>query len=1254
MTLNPNLWKIRAYHRTHHLHRTLGPVSWLALPLSLLLLGAPALVHRLWPDLPAGPAAVRSAAWISGGALAAGFLVWLGLTGWHRHRFRHLAWRTASLVGAAWRWVAAAPWALLVLIVLTLLALWPGKVPNQDALLWGLLALFVTFAVRSGYQISRRIVIPRFTNHTGDEKLDACVEGLASLLCGELQRIGDLYRTIDENTPRSLQAVPDVSVSVQGAGEVLEGAICPDTKISFGPLQVPVATLIAVAGRLLRGPRVTGTLHQEGQQLFVLAQVEGRGVSGNWRVEVGDLDEEERGCQGSELVNRLVRQLAYRVIATLVPVGSPRWRAVRCYTDGLRAYRETHRTGRKQAQSLRLAERCFIQALDDDNKFAICHYNLGVVYRDLGQRKSAAAAFRRALREDPLSFEASCALAENALTEKRRECQKAIWFADNALRIRPADAWAWILKGYAMRKLREMERGVIDLPPGDPAWREVIELREIALALAWRALCRAELRPGRALRSTAVERAGLCAMNLAVAYAMNDCLKRSRRVFQQALRLVPNDSTLSFELGKTLYRSQCWGEAVERLGQVFGPALSNIDRAVLALRLLAGHASELRKTGNPVHDYEARRAYGCFLDTLSVMAADELNELRRSFAISHEFEQMKPPALRESDAEEKGRRVRDLERIWSTVVKLERSQKEAAAQYRNRLADLVTALRVLARRPGESAAAHGDRLWEVAALAAKLREARGTRDRDALLLDLGRTLELSGGMDRLRDFWDLFGTLEIPKSAPGRDGAEDLAGNRLSDLAWIHAQVAARLARQCLAGDGTAMQRQKDAREAESHLETAVACLEANYTAQVGRMGLHRLWAQACLVQIQLAPPRDPLPRELADRALRHANSAVALDPESAEARLVLGQVYSYLHDFQKADHEWEICRSLNPDQHTLREIARSHWGWVDSLRGPAMRRQELERAFRIARELHDIIENASIESPPDQKQLEDHGWVHYSLGSFAYEQKDYRESIAHLQIARSLGFKPIEGRVRLGWTCYQARAYDEAERAFRDAVREAGRQLRPWRKRPTRSVLEGVYTALAALTQKMGPPGTAQEPGESSPLQDLLAEALLGRALLFADRGVQLNRARRLAQFAGSLLVRTSRGELRSLYYECRGYVELRLDQMEASLESLRQAVEHSASSRAYCRLAKACLAMAGNGAAEPLRYVQEARRACAAAQECDLQEDYKTMIGDLLRELADVERRVGGLPDSAPRGRRRDDRAEPSGIVPAQAHDR
>jgi tetratricopeptide (TPR) repeat protein len=570
---------------------------------------------------------------------------WLAFPAWQSLWYRSVAWWTARACGRlwlglhfAWKWgvlflAAAALWAFLSNGTSTNE---PQRGAGQEASLWRRAGelwgqaraanwpyrlLFMALFLWVGYYAYRgrkRLVIGTFSG-CGDEKLDKEVTpALGARLQSELARIADVYKVIDDATPSPRHPVIEVTPGVLDVGEILKDA----SAITFGTFKLPANFFVGIIGRIVSGPRLIGALHKVADQFVLTAAISGGGLTNNWRVDYGDLSEEEARLPQEAAIQKLIEQLAFRVATDLVSIGSPRWRAVRCYTDGLRLYREAQRPQRNKSAKLREAERCFIRALNDDQRFAQCHYNLGVVYRQLGEIGSAQSAFRRALMQGPDNFDASYALAEALVNHKKY--REGLWFCESAIGINPDDARAWDLEAYAYRYHQQDLAGVRVAPPPDHrSWKEIREMSEIAVALAWRALCRRVATGG---MPAALEKATAfaCARNLAVVLARSSRFPKSRQVFRQAAWLEPHDPDLRLYEGRTLFWDGTLKDSARALEGVFADGMDVEGRGLLWSVL-----AQVQARSGPI---ERRRdgvqlAHSRFLDLAAGASAEELTHL---------------------------------------------------------------------------------------------------------------------------------------------------------------------------------------------------------------------------------------------------------------------------------------------------------------------------------------------------------------------------------------------------------------------------------------------------------------------------------------------------------------------------------------------------------------------------------------------------------------------------------------------------
>lgn len=535
---------------------------------------------------------------ISAGLLSvAGILLWLIFPAWLSHWFRPVAWRTARVGGIFWSWIRAHwKWGVVLLIPAVLLE-WivrswlempgTGKQGSWERLglvagpeLPLILAVLLCCLIYAAYRARRRLVISTFANHTGESQgeLKACVDGLAARLQDKLSRIAELYRIIDEASPPQREETIKPMVLVQDVGEILQETAGAGSSLKLRSLEIPTDFLLSLLGRLVKGPRLRGSVHKKGDELILIAFLSGGGQTGSWRVASSELSDDDQQDSGKDTLLQMTDQLAFRVATSLVQVGSPRWRAVRCFTNGLASYRETQRAGGDPSLTLRKAEKSFIKALHEDNKFAQCHYNLGVVHQKLGEMASAESRFRRALEEDPDSYESCYALAGIYTDEERHE--EALGFCDAAIRIRPSEAQAWDLAGYARRRQVQRKLGVSSLPPKAKEWGPIVEAREVGVALAWRALCRALVSGPPAVLQRRRKTAFLCTINLAVVQGRREEFKESERLFHQLALLYPNDPMFRNRLGKVLFWKKDDKQSREALEKLFDDGLSPVERGV--------------------------------------------------------------------------------------------------------------------------------------------------------------------------------------------------------------------------------------------------------------------------------------------------------------------------------------------------------------------------------------------------------------------------------------------------------------------------------------------------------------------------------------------------------------------------------------------------------------------------------------------------------------------------------------------------
>lgn len=295
--MSSNNWRFKLYQFSYR-HRFV----WQAAGLIAILLP---LIALLWAQYYSAIAGLQLPLFylvLGTGACLAAFAIWLVFPAWYAVWFRYLAWWLSRGVGALWRWLTS-EWRLAVILLLGAALGMYGRYriigyPHrlEEFLTTGLaLKVAVLTALLAmlywAYQARRRIVILTFTDYTGDKELEASVKGVSAQLLDELARLRDLYRIIDEANPKDKEQGETgfkATIAVDDPGQVLKDEVTTDSKVQLGPLAVPIGPILAFVGRLVQGPRLTGSIHKEGGTLVLIGQISGGGQSGNWRADLED------------------------------------------------------------------------------------------------------------------------------------------------------------------------------------------------------------------------------------------------------------------------------------------------------------------------------------------------------------------------------------------------------------------------------------------------------------------------------------------------------------------------------------------------------------------------------------------------------------------------------------------------------------------------------------------------------------------------------------------------------------------------------------------------------------------------------------------------------------------------------------------------------------------------------------------------------------------------------------------------------
>lgn len=486
---------------------------------------------------------------------------------------------------------------------------------------WSILALYgLVILALLAYRARRSVVVAEFVDHTSDNpengeaprRLDKDAKplrGAATLLVIELARLQALYRVVDERraigTAVGEGRPLDATVKVEALSEVLRSAVSAESKVSVGPITIPIGALMALLGRLVEGPQLTGALHKDGDSLILTAQLSGGGGRDHsWRVRGDSRSREfvqkaaEIAPDRSPLINEMIEQLACRMFSDLTLAKAVNWRATHHFINALRAFRRCLRVARGRKLNLKVAERELIEAFSEDDGFVLVFYNLGVVYTELwrmalheakamrtasdprakeaadakdieaaDQLHAAEAAFSRAIEQDPGRWEAYYALALTRFERGRR--YSVVEQCERVLALGPPLANR--AKAYDLKGLAEYRRD-------EPLVAEARKSAKRAATDSLKALRRAELlrmsAPGSEIDPVPPlkDQTARCLLNYGVVLAHQPPQGTKRRIeglrtslglrrveapFKLALSLTNRDAVLHYEFGKIAERWNC-------------------------------------------------------------------------------------------------------------------------------------------------------------------------------------------------------------------------------------------------------------------------------------------------------------------------------------------------------------------------------------------------------------------------------------------------------------------------------------------------------------------------------------------------------------------------------------------------------------------------------------------------------------------------------------------------------------------------
>jgi tetratricopeptide (TPR) repeat protein len=518
--------------------------------------------------------------------------------GTHTPSILELLWRGAWLGGRLRRWVVSGwrrplLWVIAIGACLWVIDRWLSALSWFS--FWSVLALAIISAF--GFAIWRarvRMVVEPFLDYTGSEESGTeepkVAPAVNTLLVAELAALRDLFVVNDDRTAVHTvagEARPvETTLQLEDVSEFLSDSATSDSKLSFGPLVVPIGTVLAMLGRLARGPRLSGTVQivgtrgpdDEARQLATLtAFYSSADGLRSWSVEQMLYDDAGPLFHGSAM-RGMVKELATRIFADLALPNVRSWRASKCFLEGLDCYRLAGEGRRDRGLKLQQAERLFAEALGYDDQLPLARYNLGVVYSLMAEdarardpegasRHEIAAenAWRDELRHSDAKPEVYYQLASLYYMQGRFDdvpslCDRAIELDRDAA----GKAKAYDLKGLAERA-RDDEGSSLD---------RAVASRRRAVAYGWLALLRGELTASDSAGTREPASLGLFNLAIGLAYRMKaKSLDRRRlgRGFRQCKDLLglaarlKDSSPPHFELAKIALEFGHPGVAVREL-----------------------------------------------------------------------------------------------------------------------------------------------------------------------------------------------------------------------------------------------------------------------------------------------------------------------------------------------------------------------------------------------------------------------------------------------------------------------------------------------------------------------------------------------------------------------------------------------------------------------------------------------------------------------------------------------------------------
>jgi tetratricopeptide (TPR) repeat protein len=914
-------------------------------------------------------------------------------------RFRSARRFSARLLGKVQRristgWIPVVLWMAAVFLALTLLPVLVQLCIDglADLGFWSFLgvestphvgdwfslpALLAVFAagllLRALVRARSRVVVQQFVDYTQGDA--TAVQGMATLLVAELSRLRQLYRVVNDDLSvplavgverrggfgRGKDAGSFLTVQAEEVTDVLSSAVASEAKAEVGPVMIPIGAVLAALGRLMRGPRVVGSVHRTdaGGGPTLAAQIVGSGPVLTWRVDHAANGEQ---AKTRAYVPGMVAEMAMRMFTDLTLEGAVRWKAAQAFTRYLELYQASLRNPCRRARFLKQAESKLIAAIAEDDSFDLGFYNLGVIYSQLAQQELTAAeatdvvrwradvfpkeirkartaaatmAFRRALERNRGRWHAHYALAVHRFSSMEplglgdtpgstqvRDLREVAALCQRAIELQPKTARVEDLLGMALVRLGQFEAGM--------------KAHRRAVRRWWRDLCRMERQeaacPGPTPASLDRIRANAAAAlhNVGLAH-----LSRGKRRSSSGGRL--SVASVSF------FRASLHFRQASKLAPPQSEAASHFER---------GRAQQ--EWGRP------RRAAACFREAVQIQPYNPEYRAALAYALAKPRRSRRHRALRREA--ETTQALHDAF-VYLTPVFARSVERFAPPS----VIDTCEASLVILRDTFQMKFRDGESIAELRKLRKQLEH--------QLRPDRGNGLGSA--------IAELEGRLTVADAGRAADSESQQAAwsGRLAN--WRHQQLELALAR-LYADAGRWAQ-------AEQTLERVIGYLEeSDHPLTIEQLGLHVRRAQ--LHRRMAACAQDETRREQLREALRIAQRALRADPLSAAGRREAGRIHFELEQYEEALEAWTQALALVPNDPTLYwRLGRCHWRIAEQRRDSVARNHALSNAA-------DFFEQTTILCGGEYEESK--AWAHLWHGRVLLKMDRVDEAVAELRSA--------------------------------------------------------------------------------------------------------------------------------------------------------------------------------------------------------------------------------------------------------------